>query len=310
MTASPTLTVLATAHNPGRFLRPAVESVLAQSFGDFEFILVDDGSTDGSFDELETIDDPRLIVQHQAQQGLGKPVNRWLREARGEFIMRMDADDLIHEDRAARQIDYLRTHPDVGLVGCQNQFITDLGGGPSSKLPTNHGEIAKGIAGGWHVISHATTMYRTALIRSGLSYTWEGPGEDWSFLTDAARLAKVAVLDDVLYYYRLHESSSALRGARQMIEGMAYARQREAAILAGATPPTQDEFLNARASVIMSTVDRTRALSAAMYRVAVVHQIPGRRTRAAATKAAAAALDPVKTAGWLSKSIGQKRSSG
>ncbi len=305
---SPVVTVLATAHNPGDYLRPAVASVLAQTLDDLEFLLIDDGSTDTSFASIADIDDPRLIVHTQNQQGLGTPVNHWLKAARGEFIMRMDADDLIHPERAARQVAYLREHPDVGLVGCQYRFFTASGDGPSSKLPTDHETITKGIARGWHTISHATTTYRTELVRQGLAYTWRGAGEDWSFLADAAALAQVAVLDDVLYHYRLHEDSSAWRGSRQTIEGLAYARARQASLLAGTEPLTQDEFVAARSSPLLAMLDRSRATSGVLYRRAIVDQIAGQTTKAKAFKALAAALDPVKTAGWATKTLDRRRS--
>ncbi len=308
MNRPPTVSVVMTSHNPGTYLRPAVESVLDQTCRDLEVILVDDGSTDNSLDSIADIVDERLRVERQDNAGLGAPVNRWLREARGEFIMRMDADDLIHPERAQRQIDFLRRHPTVGVVGSQYRFFTDNGDGPTSQLPADHATIVGGLERGWHTISHATTMYRTSLIDRGLAYSWSGPGEDWSFLGDASRMTELAVLPDVLYYYRLHPASSAWRGSRQSVEGLAFARERLASAAAGRPPVTQQSFLARRSSRALDLLDRTRAVSGVLYRQAIIDQIDGRTARSKMTKLAAAGLDPVKTAGWVKKSVANRRS--
>ncbi len=306
--AGPTVSVVMTSHNPGSYLRAAVESVLAQTLTDIEVLLIDDGSTDGSLDSIADIDDPRLRVERQANAGLGTPVNRWLREANGTFIMRMDADDLIHPERAERQVDFLLATPKVGIVGSQYRFFNDHGDGPTSKLPPDHETITRGIERGWHTISHATTMYRSSLIRDGLAYSWNGPGEDWSFFGDASRMTQLAVLDDVLYSYRLHPASSAWQGSRQSVEGLAFARDRLRLTATGAPLISQQEFLDRRSSRVLDLVDRTRATSGVYYRQAIIDQIEGRGSRSKATKLVAAALDPVKTIGWAKKSLAKRAS--
>lgn len=307
--SDPVISVVMTAHNAGEHLRPAVASVLNQTMTDLEVLLVDDGSTDGSIDSIVDIDDDRIRLERQPQAGLGEPVNRWLRAARGQFIMRMDADDLIHPERARRQSEFLLANTDVGVVGSQYRFFTEHGDGPQSQLPLDHVTIVQGLERGWHTISHATTMYRTDLIRAGLAYSWSGPGEDWSFLGDASQMTRLAVLDEVLYYYRLHSESSAWRGARQSTQGLAYARQRLAAMNEGQEPVTQTEFLAERGSRAHGLLDQSRAVSGVLYRQAIIDQIEGRERRGQLTKAAAAALDPVKTAGWVKKTVAKRRSS-
>ncbi|MEZ5228727.1 MAG: hypothetical protein R2710_19290 [Acidimicrobiales bacterium] len=144
-------------------------------------------------------------------------------------------------------------------------------------------------------------MYRTSLIRDGLAYSWSGPGEDWSFFGDASRMTRLAVLDDVLYSYRLHPASSAWRGSRQSVEGLAFARERIGRLDAGKPVVSQEEFLANRSSRRMGLLDRTRAVSGVLYRQAIIDQIDGRTAKSRLTKVAAAALDPLKTLGWAKK---------
>src|SRR5262245_39666795 len=91
----PEVTVLLPSYNAGPFLRPAIESILAQSYQDFELLVIDDASTDGSQEAVATFRDPRVrFVRHEANRGLGATLNEGLRLARGALIARQDCDDL------------------------------------------------------------------------------------------------------------------------------------------------------------------------------------------------------------------------
>jgi glycosyltransferase involved in cell wall biosynthesis len=115
---TPMVTVLMAVFNGERYLREAVQSILNQTFRNFELLVVDDGSTDGSRAILESFDDPRLrVVRHAANQGLSRSLNRGLADARGRYVARMDADDVAEADRLARQVDFLERHADVVAVG-------------------------------------------------------------------------------------------------------------------------------------------------------------------------------------------------
>ncbi len=166
----------------------------------------------------------------------------------------------------------------------------------------------RGLRRGFHTISHATTLYRRDLVDRGLRYTWSGPGEDWSFLSDAGNLTRLAVLPDVLYDYRLSPSSSAWAGALQSMQGLEFARHRERARSAGAPPPTEEEFMTVRSGkTALLANDRLRAVSAGLYRQSIVDGIEGRTARAFVRSCAAASLDPVKTAGWVLKKLAVAR---
>ena len=102
-----------------RFLREAIDSILTQTFHDFEFIIVNDGSTDGSAAILDSYakSDARLRVYDQANRGQCASDNRGCKLARGKYIARMDADDVSTPDRLEKQIAFLENHPKVGLLG-------------------------------------------------------------------------------------------------------------------------------------------------------------------------------------------------
>jgi glycosyltransferase involved in cell wall biosynthesis len=105
-------------YNNEQTLADAVRSVFAQTFQDWELILVDDGSSDGSLKIAQAVDDPRVrVVSDTVNKGLSFRLNQIATLARGAYIARMDADDLMHPERLARQVEYLDAHPAVGLIG-------------------------------------------------------------------------------------------------------------------------------------------------------------------------------------------------
>ncbi len=112
----PKVTVLMSVFNDQGYLAQAVESILNQSFGDFEFLIIDDGSTE-PLEALNSISDSRIVVHRQENIGLTRSLNKGIKLAVGEFIARMDADDVSEPQRLEAQIAELESHPQVDLVG-------------------------------------------------------------------------------------------------------------------------------------------------------------------------------------------------
>ena len=111
--------------NCGEWLKPAVDSILGQSFEDFELLLIDDHSYDGSIEVLPQ--DPRLkIIRHQGS-GIVESLNLGLVKARGEFIARMDGDDVSFPDRFGKQIDFAHKNPDIGIISGMIEMFSDEG---------------------------------------------------------------------------------------------------------------------------------------------------------------------------------------
>ena len=114
---SPPVSVILPVHNGMPYLPEAVDSILNQTYGDFELIIIDDGSTDGTADYLTTIRDPRLQVYEQERQGLAASLNRAVSLATGMYVARQDHDDISLPERLAKQVAFLEQNPECGMVG-------------------------------------------------------------------------------------------------------------------------------------------------------------------------------------------------
>src|SRR6056297_1948383 len=125
----PRISVIMAVHNAERWLAEAIDSVLKQSFTDFEFLIHDDGSNDLSLKILKNYSakDTRVIVSSGPNQGLPASLNQLIESSGGEFLARMDADDICHPDRFAHQVAYLDAHPDGAVLGSFIRYIDEEG---------------------------------------------------------------------------------------------------------------------------------------------------------------------------------------
>jgi glycosyltransferase involved in cell wall biosynthesis len=121
------VSVLLPVYNAEETVSHALESLLGQSFSDFEVVIIDDGSTDGSMEILRRCQDPRVRISSRENRGLAVSLNEALRSARGELVARHDADDTSDPNRFQRQVDYLDGHPSVGLVGTNYVLVDERG---------------------------------------------------------------------------------------------------------------------------------------------------------------------------------------
>ena len=124
---NPRVTVLMPAYNAGKYIADAVRSVLDQTFADFELLVVDDGSSDNTVSILQGFSDPRIRLVQQVRGGVSAALNIGLKEARGEYICRFDADDICFPSRLTRQVAFLDTHPDYLIVGSDAEYISEDG---------------------------------------------------------------------------------------------------------------------------------------------------------------------------------------
>ena len=121
---TPKVSVLMSVYNDAVYLDEAIESILNQTFTDFEFLIINDGSTDGSRDIILSYADPRIrLVDNEVNLGLPVSLNKGIRLAKGEYIARQDADDVSLPDRLAQQAAFLDAHSDVTVVGCWWEWI-------------------------------------------------------------------------------------------------------------------------------------------------------------------------------------------
>jgi len=221
----PVVSVLIPVYNGGEFFRAAVQSVLAQTFRDFECLILDDGSTDESgkiADELARRDQ-RVRVIHRENRGLVATLNELVDAARGEFVARMDADDLCLPERFARQVDFLAQHPRVVCVGCAYWMIDEADRTIAQiRVPVDDATIQQNALRGHAPISHPSAMVRTAALRAVGGYRAAFyPAEDLDLWLRLGELGALANLGEPLLRYRVRSDSISGQAAQ--------GRQRDAA---------------------------------------------------------------------------------
>ena len=299
---APRVSAFLSVYNGEEWIEEALDSLLTQTETDFEAIVVDDGSTDGTKQLLDGYTDPRIRVISKENEGLGSPLNSLLRESRGTYIMRLDADDICMPDRMKAQADFLDANPNVVIVGSQVSQFTDSRVGSPSTLPLSHNSIVKGMQQSIHTMSHPTTMWRRSILDQVEGYLWDGPGEDWSLLLESARHGELANLPDVLYHRRLHPGSSSSTGAEGVLLGFAFARKRYERFLQGDPDYSREQFMNELDNGFLARTSRaSRVQSALLHRQAQAEAFEGNKARGLLLLGSAAVLNPRVAAGAVWK---------
>src|SRR3954470_3560808 len=212
MSRRPLVTVLMSVHNGDAFVREAVESVLAQTFGDFEFLLYDDASTDGTTDYLMGLRDPRLSVyRNEENLGLTATLNRGLEQAKGEYVARMDADDVCTPERLERQGKVLDENLDVGLVGSSRILIDEQGDFVAAAFatPDDLGIRWKCLLG--NPFAHPTVVLRKRVLDAHGLYYDESfvTAQDYELWTRLLPRTRAVNLSEPLLRYRLRETGGS-----------------------------------------------------------------------------------------------------
>lgn len=128
----PTISVILAVHNGMPYLKDAIKSILTQTYRDFEFIVIDDASSDESYKYLKNLKDKRIVlIKNLRNLGLAASLNKGLEKSRGAFIARMDADDVSLPERFEKQIKFLNAHPKIAICGTWAKLIDDKGKTPS-----------------------------------------------------------------------------------------------------------------------------------------------------------------------------------
>jgi glycosyltransferase involved in cell wall biosynthesis len=205
----PRLSVVIPNYNCARFLPETLESVFAQTCGDLEIIVVDDGSTDGSQALLGRFAD-RVRVIHQENQGVSAARNRGIRESRGEFVAFLDADDLWHPEKLAKQLQ-LFTNPAVGLVHCAVEYVDEQNRPLGTNFTGRRGRVLKSIAllQGTVVLAGGSTavVRREAFEKVGSFDREMSTAADWDMWRRIACAYEIDVVREPLMRYRLRHGS-------------------------------------------------------------------------------------------------------
>ena len=200
-------------YNGARTLAASIRSVLDESFGDFELLLVDDGSTDESLAMIATFDDPRIIVlRNDGNQGLVATRNRIVSEARGEYVAWLDQDDLSEPRRMATQVAYLDAHPQAAICGGQTAMLVEQPDGTYSRVrerfPTAPAAIRAAMLFMNPIACNTVMMRRSMFAREPFRAAF-GNSLDYDLWSRASDDLTVTNLPVVLGSYRVHSGQTS-----------------------------------------------------------------------------------------------------
>jgi hypothetical protein len=202
---TPTVSVLLPVYNGAPWLAEAVESILGQSFTDFELIVVNDGSRDDSEAIVKRYHDERLRYYHHDNQGLARTLNRAIELARGRYLARQDQDDISRPERLRRQVEYLTARPECALLGTWAEIWNSDGPTISdARLPTESSLLKLELLFS-NPFFHSSVMIRRAALDAAGGYSTDParqPPEDYELWSRLARDFEVANLPERLLVYR------------------------------------------------------------------------------------------------------------
>jgi glycosyltransferase involved in cell wall biosynthesis len=206
---NPTITVLMPAYNVGNYIHEAIASVLAQSFTDFELLIINDGSTDRTMDVISSFDDERIVVISQENRGVAAALNTGLHYARADYIARFDADDVCYPNRLQVQYEFMQRHPEYKIVGSaadymdaegQHLFAQEPAAFSNSQLQQLKYSVCP--------FNHSTVLYKKDVVLEAggyneLAYTFE----DHFLWLQILREHKACNLPEALIKFRLNPES-------------------------------------------------------------------------------------------------------
>lgn len=233
-------------YNAKKYLDLAIQSILAQSFRDFEFIIVDDHSTDKSWQIVKryATEDRRIIaLRNKGNLRTTKTLNRGLTMARGKYIARMDADDWSYPDRLEKQFNFMETHPKVGVCGgaievCDEKLrVLNVRRYPATD------EQARKIIFRYSPFAHPATIWGASTLRKVGGYNENIPlSQDLDLYFRIGKICKFANLDSVLLKLRVHDDSSSIIRGRYQEQFALYTRIKAFLEIGGYNMTFADKF--------------------------------------------------------------------
>lgn len=201
------ISVLMPVYNGERYLREAIESILSQSLTDFEFLIINDGSTDNSIDIINSYSDHRIrLVQNETNLGLIATLNKGINLAQGEYIARMDCDDISLSERLEKQYRFMECHPDIGICGTWLRSIGD-NSGLVCRFPTDPEQFRAELLFD-SIIGHPSVMLRKSIIEQFNLYydPTYCHAEDYDLWSRAVMHCKICSIPEMLVLYRYHSA--------------------------------------------------------------------------------------------------------
>lgn len=205
---NPLVSVIMSVYNGEKYLRESIESILGQTFKDFEFIIINDGSTDKSENIIKSFNDPRIKLISRSNKGLVASLNEGIEKSLGKYIARMDSDDISESERLEKQINFLKSNPDISVVGSwakkineNSQIIEEM-----NYPPAKNKEIKK-YSLFHNPFIHPSIMFKKEIIKKiGLYNPFFKNAEDYEFWSRVLASFQVANLPLSLLRYRINQA--------------------------------------------------------------------------------------------------------
>jgi glycosyltransferase involved in cell wall biosynthesis len=218
--SGPMVSIVLPTLNGEQYIGATIESILNQTYENFELIIVDDGSTDETASIIKQISDPRIQIVSQQNQGVCKATNRGFSMARGKYLVRHDHDDLSFPKRLERQVKFLEDHPECAFVGSWTQIWE--GNQPTERVhrhPTEPAQVALAILFNSPFV-HTACLYRKEIFDQTGGYTEDinrVPPEDYEYFSRISRKYVMANIPEVLVMYReVNNSMSSMLRSNQL----------------------------------------------------------------------------------------------
>jgi len=267
MESRPLVSVIIPMFNSERFIEGSIQSILTQSYENLECIVVDDGSSDRSWEMaegLQKIDSRIHLIRLAKNQGVAAASNIALQSANGKYIARMDADDISLANRFSLQVSFMEAHPEVGVLGGKMRYMDESG-----KLlgipPIFQGDLSIR----WHILFENPFFNPTIMFRKSIPDQYELQydtsavygEEDYDFLSRLLTLTKGENLSEVLLHYRLHPSSLSYRFARERSESVVNISCRTVEMLLPDLDVSREEFAHLQRAIRETSANDKRRRS-------------------------------------------------
>tara|TARA_Y100000589_G_scaffold329130_1_gene374896 strand:+ start:5099 stop:6085 length:987 start_codon:yes stop_codon:yes gene_type:complete len=206
MSKIPTVSVIMSVHNGQKYLRKSIQSILDQTFRDFEFFIIDDKSTDLSSEIIQSFEDERIVsITNEENLRLAASLNKGLNLATGKYVARMDDDDIALPERLEKQVDFLEMYPDIGLLGTYAEIFGSKKGVRQHSSANNELKVRTFFS---CQFCHPSVMLRrSVLVQNNLSYnTSFKTAQDFELWSRLLQYTDFGTLPEILLRYRSHEN--------------------------------------------------------------------------------------------------------
>lgn len=216
----PSISVVTSVYNCEEYIAETIESVISQSFLDWEYILIDDCSTDGSADIIQSYaqNDSRIVfIRNEKNMGQSYNLNYGIKISKGKYIARLDHDDLCRRDRLYKQYYYMENNPQTVLVGGDFSYLRNGYETPNRKRVTNDNEVKFLAAFGIQCTAHSAFFIRKeAMIKHNIWYRPFEYSEDYGLYTELMCIGTVHILEDDLIVYRDYDGNTTSKTSEQL----------------------------------------------------------------------------------------------